>query len=86
MQVQGLSNTSLALEHQVEVESQTQRNLAHREGDNLQSIKHRTQIMKAKYFCILAYISMKLITMGLSHRQKDMAINGAIYRKQINLV
>lgn len=29
---------------------------------------------------------MKLITTGLSHRQEDMAINGAIYRKQINLV
>ena len=29
-----------------------------------------TQIMEAKYFCILAYISMRLITMGLSHRQK----------------
>ena len=40
---------------------------------NLESL-----IMKAKYFCILAYISLKLITTGLSHRQKDMAINGAI--------
>ena len=42
--------------------------------------------MKEKYFCILAYISLKLITTGLSHRQKDMAINGDIYKKQINLV
>ena len=55
MQVQGLSNTSLALEHQAKVESQTQREHAQREGDNLQSIKHRTQIMKEKYLCILAY-------------------------------
>ena len=38
--------------------------------NNLQSIKHRTQIMEEKYFCILAYISMRLITMGLSHKQK----------------
>ena len=38
--------------------------------NNLQSIKHRTQIMKEKYFCILAYISMRLITMCMSHRQK----------------
>ena len=42
----------------------------HRKKDNLQSIKHRTQIMEAKYFYILAYISMRLITMGLSHRQE----------------
>ena len=42
----------------------------HREKNNLESIKHRAQIMKEKYFCILAYISMRLITMGMSHRQK----------------
>ena len=40
----------------------------HWKKDNLQSIKHRAQIMEAKYFYILAYISMRLITMGLSHR------------------
>ena len=27
----------------------------HRKKDNLQSIKHRAQIMEEKYFCILAY-------------------------------
>ena len=30
--------------------------------DILQSIKHRAQIMEAKYFYILAYTSMRLIT------------------------
>ena len=55
MQVQGLSNTSLALEHQAKIEYWTQREHAQREGDNIQSIKHRTQIMKEKYLCILAY-------------------------------
>ena len=48
--------------------------------NNLQSIKHKTQIMKAKYFCILTYISMRLITMGLSHRQK-MWPGRAIHRR-----
>ena len=80
MEVQGLPNTSLALEHQAEVESQTQREHAQGERDNLQSIKHRTQIMKAKYFCILAY-KHETDYKGLSHRQRGMAINGAIYRR-----
>ena len=35
----------------------------HKKRDNLQSIKHRAQIMEEKYFYILAYIGMKLITM-----------------------
>ena len=47
--------------------------------NNLQNIKHRAQIMKAKYLCILAYISMRLITMGLCHRQK-MRPGRAIHR------
>ena len=51
----------------------------HRKKDNLQGIKHRAQIMEAKYLCILAYIGMKLITMGLSHRQ-NMGPMRAIYR------
>ena len=80
MEVQGLPNTSLALEHQAEVESQTQRKHAQREEDNLQSIKHGTELMREKYFCILAYISMQMITMGLSHRQK-MWPGRAIHRR-----
>ena len=52
----------------------------HRKKDDLQSIKHRAQIMEEKYFCILAYISMRLITMGLSHRQ-EMWPGRAIYRR-----
>ena len=51
-----------------------------RRKNNLQSIKHKTQIMKEKYFCILAYISMRLITMVLSHRQK-MWPGRAIHRR-----
>ena len=36
--------------------------------------------MEEKYFCILAY-KRETDYNGLSHRQKDMAINGAIYKK-----
>ena len=85
MQVQELSNTSLALEHQEEVESQTQRGHAQGEGDNLQSIKHKTQIMKEKYFCILAYISMRLITV-VCLTDKSCVLAGPSTGELINLV
>ena len=49
--------------------------------DILQNIKHRTQIMKEKYFFILAY-KLKTNYKGLSHRQKVWPNNGAIYRRE----
>ena len=39
-----------------------------------------SQIMKAKYFYILAY-KHETDYKGLSHRQIDKAINGAIYKR-----
>ena len=36
--------------------------------------------MEAKYFCILAY-RHEIDYKGLSHKQRDMANNGAIYRR-----
>ena len=36
--------------------------------------------MKVKYFCILEYKNETNYN-GLSHRQRDMANNGAIYRR-----
>ena len=52
------------------------------EGEG-QSSKHhntKTQIMKAKYFCILAY-KHEIDYNGLFHRQRDMANNGAICKR-----
>ena len=46
--------------------------------DNLQSIKHRTQIMKEKYFYILAY-KHETDYKGLSHRWKVWPDNRAIH-------
>ena len=45
----------------------------HRKKDNLQSIKHGAQIMEEKCFCILAYISMRLITSGFASQTRDVA-------------
>lgn len=42
--------------------------------------KHRTQIMNAKYFCILAY-KFETDYKGLSHRQRMWPDNGAIHRR-----
>ena len=46
----------------------------------LQNIKHRTQIVKEKYFCILAY-KHETNYKCLSHRHKIFADNGAIHRR-----
>ena len=48
----------------------------HREKETI----FKTQIMKEKYFCILAY-KHETDYKGLSHRQRDMANNGAICRR-----
>ena len=60
--------------------SQKQRKESQKERDNHQNIKHRTQITKAKYFCILAY-KHETNYKGLSHRQKIWPGNGAIHRR-----
>ena len=43
--------------------------------NNLQSIKHKTQIMKEKYFCILAY-KHKIDYNGSISQTKDVAWQG----------
>ena len=48
--------------------------------DKLQNIKHKTQIMKAKYFYILAY-KFETDYKGLSHRERMWPSNGAIHRR-----
>ena len=52
------------------------------EGKGQSSRHHNieSQIMEAKYFCILAN-KHEIDYKGLSHRQRDMAINGAIYKR-----
>ena len=79
MQVQELSNTSPALIRLSRNNiSETGRTCTKRKN-NLQRIKHRAQIMKAKYFCILAY-KHETGYKGLSHRQK-MWPSKAIHRR-----
>ena len=51
-----------------------------KKGTIFKTSQHRTQIMKAKYFCILAY-KLETDYKGLSHRQKVWPNNGAIHRR-----
>ena len=50
------------------------------EGQSSRHHNIESQIMEAKYFCILAY-KLETDYKGLSHRQRGMAINGVICRR-----
>ena len=60
--------------------SETEKTNNIRKGTIFKTSQRKTQIMKEKYFCILAY-KLKIDYKGLSHRQKVCPNNGAIHKR-----